>query len=194
MLLPLAAQASRRAGSGSHAVRFGFARRLSSRSGGRRHSPHGGYGHDVLGDNAGFRPIQSSAAEGIEGIVNHGATSVDSFSSSGFVINGISLAGPVLLLPEQSFMFSPASLQSLTPESLDPLLLLKEKTELLIIGCGTRIEPLPVDVSGWASRHSIVPEILATRIACSTFNFMVQEQRLVAAVLFPPGSESHGRS
>lgn len=111
MLLPLAAQASRRAGSGSHAVRFGFARRLSSRSGGRRHSPHGGYGHDVLGDNAGFRPIQSSAAEGIEGIVNHGATSVDSFSSSGFVINGISLAGPVLLLPEQSFMFSPASLQ-----------------------------------------------------------------------------------
>jgi hypothetical protein len=36
----------------------------------------------------------------------------------------------------------------------------------------------------------MVPEVLATRIACSTFNFMVQEERPVAAVLFPPGSEA----
>jgi NADH dehydrogenase [ubiquinone] 1 alpha subcomplex assembly factor 3 len=70
-----------------------------------------------------------------------------------------------------------------------PLLLLKAPPELLIIGCGTQISRLPAELTNWAARHGMVPEVLATRIACSTFNFMVQEERPVAAVLFPPKSE-----
>jgi len=98
------------------ASRGGGLRRLSSaageRGGGRKYVPqHQGYGHDILGDRAGFQPVESAALRDIDGLVNHGPTCVDSFSSTGFVVNGISLPGAVLLLPDQSFLFAAPSIQ-----------------------------------------------------------------------------------
>jgi len=157
-------------------------RALSSGGGGRRtsrrHTPHSGYGHDILGDTGGFQPLSEEVSRGVDGLFAHGTTSVESYSSRGFVVNGVQLPGAVLLLPDQSFLFSAAAVGELTPASLTPLLLLEERPELLILGCGERIE---------AARHGLALEVLNTRTASSTLNFMVQEQRPVAAVLFPPG-------
>jgi hypothetical protein len=65
----------------------------------------------VLGDNAGFRPVQSAGAKGVEGLVHHGPTCIDRFSSRGFVVNGIALPSAVLLLPDQSFLFAVPQIQ-----------------------------------------------------------------------------------
>ena len=64
---------------------------------------------------------------------------------------------------------------------------LEEPTEVLVVGCGRRPARLPAETSSWLERHGIATEILATQHACSTFNFMVQERRAVAAVLLPLG-------
>lgn len=102
-----------RCGRTAHSARVAASpRRSSSGSSGRRHTPQGGYGHDVLGDNAGFRPVQSAGAQGVEGLVNHGPTCIDRFSSRGFVVNGISLPDAVLLLPGQSFLFAVPRIQA----------------------------------------------------------------------------------
>ena len=166
-------------------------RALSSGGGGRRtsrrHTPHSGYGHDILGDTGGFQPLSEEVSRGVDGLFAHGTTSVESYSSRGFVVNGVQLPGAVLLLPDQSFLFSAAAVGELTPASLTPLLLLEERPELLILGCGERIERPPPAVGAWAARHGLALEVLNTRTASSTLNFMVQEQRPVAAVLFPPG-------
>lgn len=72
-----------------------------------------GYGHDVFGDSAGMVPVVASeASEGLEGLYDHGPTTVGSFSSRGFVVNGISIPGTVLLLRSQSFFFAAPSLEA----------------------------------------------------------------------------------
>ena len=117
-----------------------------------------------------------------------GTTVVDSYTRSGFVVNGVVLPGAVLLLPTHSLLFSVPEVSELTPRSLEVLRLLDARTDLLIIGCGRQLVRPPLAVREWTAQHGIAAEPLSTQHACSTFNFMVQEQRSVAAVLFPVGA------
>lgn len=122
-------------------------------------------------------------------------TVIDSFASWGFSVNGVTLRGTVLLLPRTQLLFSPVSLDELTPDSLEVLGLLEPPTELLIVGTGRRAAKLPAAAAEWLERHRIAADPMPTQHACSTFNFMVQERRAVAAVLFPLGvgdAESFG--
>lgn len=114
-----------------------------------------------------------------------GQTVVDSYTSWGCVVNGIALEGPVLLLPHASLLFEPRSLSELTPESLAVLTLLDTPTRMLVIGCGRKSRRAPSAVRQWCAARGIAIEALATQHAASTFNFMVAEERDVAAVLFP---------
>ena len=136
----------------------------------QRSRPSAGYG-DPLADVASADDMQ-----------------VDSYSHSGFVVNGVSLRGAVLLLPRLSLMFSVPTLDELTPRSLEVLRLLDLRTDLLVIGCGRSMRPPPAPVRAWLTEYGISSELASTPHACSTFNFMVQENRPVAAVLFPLGS------
>ena len=92
----------------------------------------------------------------------------------------------VLLLPQVSLLFHVNRLEELTPDSLEVLRLLDPPIEVLIVGTGRTVQPLPPATEEWLAAHCIAPEISPTRHACSTFNFMGAEGRQVAAVLFPP--------
>ena len=114
-----------------------------------------------------------------------GDTIVDGYAAHGFRINGVSLHGPVLLLPRASFLLAIDSFHALTTESLAVLDVLHEPAQVLVIGCGSGSERIPSKIRTWSEQRGIAIEALATPHACSTFNFMVQEQRVVAAILFP---------
>ena len=121
----------------------------------------------------------------------HGAASlvdqtVEGYSPEGFTINSITLPGTVLLLPQVSLLFHVNRLEELTPDSLEVLRLLDPPIEVLIVGTGRTLQPLPPATEEWLAAHCIAPELSPTRHACSTFNFMGAEGRQVAAVLFPP--------
>ena len=111
---------------------------------------------------------------------------VEGYSPEGFTINSIILPGTVLLLPQVSLLFHVSRLEQLTPDSLEVLRLLDPPIEMLIVGTGRTLLPLPPATDQWLASHCIAPELLPTRHACSTFNFMGAEGRQVAAVLFPP--------
>ena len=113
------------------------------------------------------------------------ATEVDSYTTSGFVVNGISMAGAVLLMPRLRLLFSLTRVEDLTPRSLEVLRLCDVMSPLLLVGCGRHLTRPPAAFRGWAADHGIQVEPMATPQACSTFNFMVQEHRPVVAVLFP---------
>ena len=139
----------------------------SSRRGDDGVGASAGYGYDPLADAGGL-------------------TMVDAYTASGFTISGVCFRGPVLLLPTLSTLFSGArALSELAPDSLDVLRLLDPPIELLIVGCGARVDRLPPGVARWLAAQSIAPEPLPTPTACATFNFMVQERRAVAGLLFP---------
>ena len=112
---------------------------------------------------------------------------VDTYSKKGFTISGVSLIGPVLLLPKAGFYFGPSEMSELTPESLALLQLLDTRIDTLVIGCGRQTKRLPPQVRSWSVERDIAIEVLPTQHACATFNFMVSENRSVAAVLWPLG-------
>ena len=114
-----------------------------------------------------------------------GQTVIDSYASWGFVVNGVALEGPVLLLPRASLLFEPRSLDDLTPSSLAALTLLDTPTRMLVLGCGRKSRRAPSALRAWCASRGMAIEALATQHAASTFNFMVAEERPVAAVLFP---------
>ena len=64
---------------------------------------------------------------------------IDSFSPTGFTVNGVSLKGSLLLLPHLRLFFNVPTLQQLTPRSLDLLRLVKPEVELLLIGSGEQV-------------------------------------------------------
>jgi uncharacterized protein len=130
-------------------------------------------------------PLTDGAASLIE-------TTVEGYSPEGFTVNGIILPGTVLLLPQVSLLFEVSRLVDLSPRSLEVLRLLHPPIELLVVGTGRTLLPIPAAVDEWLTTHCIAPERLPTRHACSTFNFMVAEGRQVAAVLFPPTDETSG--
>ena len=115
---------------------------------------------------------------------------VDSYSSLGFVVNGVSLVGPVLLLPNASLLFGASKLQDLTPASLSLLTLLDSPIDMLVLGCGRTSARVPSAVQMWCEERGISIEALPTKHACSTFNFMVAENRNVAGILWPMGDIS----
>ena len=131
--------------------------------------------------NYGFDPLAEATNSG-EGLP---ATMINAFNRNGFVVNDIPIEGTLLATQFTSFLFRIPALDQLTPESLEGLLLLKTRPELLVIGCGPTADQPPAPVTQWLARNSIGVECLGTRHACSTFNFMVQESRNVAAIMFP---------
>ena len=117
-----------------------------------------------------------------------GETVVDSYASWGFTIGGVAVPGAVLLLPKASMIFEPTSLSTLTPASLSVLTLLESPVRMLVIGCGHQSRRPSAEVRAWCEERQMALEALPTQHACSTFNFMVAENRPVAAVLFPLGA------
>lgn len=114
-----------------------------------------------------------------------GQTVVDSYASWGFVVNGVAIEGAMLLVPRASLLFTPQRLVDVTPASLSMLTLLDTPTRMLVLGCGRQSRRAPSALRKWCAENGIAIEALSTQHACSTFNFMVAEDRPVAAVLFP---------
>ena len=152
-----------------------------------------------VGEPTGLRPAPGASSnlqrhDTLGLVAGLGVTAVDSYSSWGFVVNGIALEGAVLLLPTASLLFEPRSLDAVTPASLAALTLLDVPTRMLVLGCGRQSRRAPSKLREWCDGHGMAIETLTTQHACSTFNFMVAEDRPVAAVLFPLGVDDSSDS
>ena len=148
-----------------------------------------------IGEQAGLAAIADRSAtvrrHDALGPAGVGDTMVDAYASWGFTVSGVAIEGAVLLLPRASFLLSVDDPDELAAESLAVLDLLDIPVGMLVIGCGRRSRRVPPGVHWWLHNcgMAVGVEALATPHACSTFNFMVQEQRSVAALLWPIGEK-----
>jgi len=116
--------------------------------------------------------------------ITHGQT------ERGFLVNHIEHTGSVLCLPSFTLLWDVKGWADVTPDSLRLFAVLQPKIELLLIGCGSRVERLSPQLSQFLDAHGIIYELQTTSSALGLFNVLLEENRRVAAALVLPPEEA----
>jgi uncharacterized protein len=72
-------------------------------------------------------------------------------------------------------------------DDMEPLLSLAGHVDVLFIGTGPEIAPLPADLRRTLEDAGLAVEIMASAPACRTYNVLLSEGRRIAAALLPAG-------
>merc|ERR1712150_230623 len=107
------------------------------------------------------------------------------YSTGGFNIQGNRVHGSVAVLPKGYFSWKPVKYKEITVESLQLFTVCVPAIEFLVIGTGDRIEFVSPLVRDYLRNKNISVEILDTVHAISYFNYLLEEDRYVAAALIP---------
>jgi uncharacterized protein len=123
---------------------------------------------------------------------------IEAYGDGRFRIAATVYQGSVLVFPERTVTWPVASLAEVDSEelarSLAPVVEpgpqegegeppVGPRPELLLIGCGRRIEPIPPKVVALLREAGVAVEAMDTGAACRTYNVLVGEDRWVAAAL-----------
>lgn len=112
---------------------------------------------------------------------------VEAYSEAGFRLsNGFRILGPCVLFPRSVLHWAINGVQELNEQSLALFPILEPKLDILILGIGEHGAKYDKNIIKYLRSHRINVEILPTDQACSTFNFLNAERRVVAAGLIPP--------
>jgi uncharacterized protein len=111
---------------------------------------------------------------------------IDSYGGRSFRISGIVFEGAVLVRPDGTETWAARSMAEVTAAVLAPLLA-GRGIELLLLGCGARMLPVPSELRRALRQAGIVIEAMDTGAACRTYNILMAEDRRVAAALLPIG-------
>ena len=113
-----------------------------------------------------------------------GQYGIDAYGSGGFKFAGMSHRGSILALPTGIHAFQATTFAEITAETLAPLFKLpKGQVELLLVGTGTDLIPLPENLRVRLREAGIRSDPMATGAAARTYNVLLSEGRRVAAAL-----------
>jgi uncharacterized protein len=109
---------------------------------------------------------------------------VHSYGGGGFRISGAGhLVGSQILFPEKAIPWKAKCVKDINLDSLNPIIIESERSNVLIVGCGTEFLPIPDVLREGLRKQGIVLEWMDTGAACRTFNVLLVEERPVAAAL-----------
>ncbi|MEQ9638970.1 MAG: Mth938-like domain-containing protein [Alphaproteobacteria bacterium] len=114
-----------------------------------------------------------------------GRQPIQSYGDGGFRIAERRIEGAMLVLPMRAVAWPVDAMASITLDSLGPLREAAGELDLLLLGCGPRIEPLDAGVRREVRNWGIAIELMDTGAACRTYNVLLAEERRVAAALLP---------
>jgi uncharacterized protein len=108
-----------------------------------------------------------------------GQRPVDGYGPGGFRVDGNWHPGSLILLPSGLRPFD----GSLSAESLAAVFAAAGALDVLLIGMGPEIAPVPRALRTALEQAEIGVEVMSTPSACRTYNVLLTEQRRVAAAL-----------
>lgn len=108
------------------------------------------------------------------------ARPIEGYGPGFFRLGGEALPAPVIIAPGQT-----------TPwqgyDDPAPLLALAGQLDVLFIGTGPDIAPIPAPLSQTLEAAGLGVEIMSSPAACRTYNVLLSEGRRVAVALLPVG-------
>ena len=112
-----------------------------------------------------------------------GRAPVDSYGNGGFRFAGMSHRGSLLCLPSGIYGWPVSEASGIDEAGLARVFEEAAAIDVLLVGCGRDLVPLPQALRESLRAHSIVGEPMSTGAAVRTFNVLLAEERAVAAAL-----------
>lgn len=124
-------------------------------------------------------------AKGIEIRDAHfpGRAPIDAYGNGGFRFADMSHRGSILCLPSGIHGWDMKEGDALTVVSLEQVLAEASDIEVLLVGFGANLRPIPADVKAALKAKGISSDPMSTGAAVRTFNIMLAESRAVAVAL-----------
>jgi uncharacterized protein len=107
---------------------------------------------------------------------------IEGYGASGFRVAGVLYARSILVFPDATLEWPVSRIEEVTLQALRPVLE-RGGTEILLLGCGARMQPVPAALRQALKAAGIGLEAMDTGAACRTYNVLLAEDRRVAAAL-----------
>jgi uncharacterized protein len=109
---------------------------------------------------------------------------IESYGNGGFRFDTMSHRGSVLSVPSGMYAWEPADIARLAEADFADLFAETEHIDLLLVGTGTEIRPIP-EALKWRFRdRKMQSDPMRTGDAIRTYNILLGERRRVAAALY----------
>jgi uncharacterized protein len=127
----------------------------------------------------------SAVAEGIVMRKAHfpGRAPIDAYGNGGFRFAEMSHRGSILCLPSGIHGWEPRDPAKLDLADFERLLEQSDKVEILLVGTGRELKPLPRELRQAFRDVGISADPMSTGAAVRTYNVLLAEDRAVAAAL-----------
>lgn len=112
-----------------------------------------------------------------------GRAPIDSYGNGGFRFADMSHRGSLLMLPSGIYGWDTVEGDPLTPEQFERVFQEAAQIEVILVGTGMNIRPLPAPLKARFREHAISSDPMSTGAAVRTYNIMLAESRAVAAAL-----------
>jgi uncharacterized protein len=108
---------------------------------------------------------------------------IDAYGNGGFRFADMSHKGSVLCLPSGIHGWEPKTPPILNVGDLGTIIEQADQIEILLVGTGIDLRPLPENVRAILREHRISADPMSTGAAVRTYNVLLAEDRAVAAAL-----------
>ncbi len=112
-----------------------------------------------------------------------GRAPIEAYGNGGFRFADMSHRGSLLCLPSGIHGWEPADPAKLTAADFDRVFSETEGIEILLVGTGADIRPLPAALRTAMKEAGISADPMSTGAAVRTYNVLLAEDRAVAAAL-----------
>jgi len=108
---------------------------------------------------------------------------IEGYGAGGFRVDGVIHKGSLIVLPTRVVPWNVGDFAQIDEASLPPALFGDAQVELLLLGCGVRMQMVPRALRDAIRAAGTVIEPMDTGAAVRTYNILLGENRQVAAAL-----------
>lgn len=112
-----------------------------------------------------------------------GRAPIDAYGNGGFRFADMSHRGSILCLPSGIHGWVLEEGEALSPDAFDRVIAEAADIEVLLVGTGSTLRPLPRETREKLKAAGISADPMSTGAAVRTFNILLAEERAVAAAL-----------
>ncbi|MCC9622801.1 Mth938-like domain-containing protein [Thalassospira sp. MA62] len=112
-----------------------------------------------------------------------GRKMITSYGDGLFRFGEEAVTGSIILSPTAVFSWGVSNVDDIEAGSFDQVATQLRDIDILLLGMGTKMQPVPMEWRAALKKQGIVLEPMDTGAACRTYNVLVSEERRVAAAL-----------